>query len=864
MLITKPSQCGLITRPIEYRKRAGLCITGYLFLSYAQGGDPALLGEQSLWKYVASELNPAMLDEGITKSVPEFFVHGSAYSRNGPTAACAVKVNFASVEKTLLVFGQRYWNQGKPSTPEPFEVLPISWANAFGAESFAANRVGKGLFATESVHWLPNIESPLERIVRPDQKVLPAGFGMRDVMHPERMVYRGTYDGSYLKEHSPGFVPDVDWRYFNLAPQDQWLPAPLLGNEKFVIENMHPTKETVSGVLPNFKIKVLVNYLVTNDEKKLAEVPMRLTTVWFFPHSESCVLAFQGLAESTEDDASDIAELLMSVERNGEEKPIDHYLQVQDKRRHPSYGAIHALNDADLLPINTNTFDATADNAKKSFAMEGLQGQAQMRRAEADVLIARQKAKEMGKDPDALGIKMPVKEIPPSNAELPAYLEKHQKLNRQDEWKTVEQMVGIIEDALKFEKQHKVKIADLVTRGPPKMEAPEQIAQLRLLAASNREIDLASIYPKLLQKEAVDRLTYLQSAHHQAPAFRIDGPEKEKLRSEMATAISKGIVHFAGVDFTGADFSQLDLRGSNFSGAWLENVNFSGSNLSRANLSGAVIAHADFSNAIAIATNFNGANLGKTIFKNTVLDNASFVESNFESSLIQDTSMRGASLIKAGLLKVVWKSVDLTSANLSNQLLNKVDCKLMVLDECDLRSAIFIECDLAGTSMQEANLSAATFYKSDLTKANLSGANASKAMFVEGTSLANAKIPKVNFSGANLGKADLQSVNAVGACFDLANLTLANFNLADLRLSKAKGALCRRAQFRRTRLAGSDFMEAVLQHADLRGADFRQSNLFGADLSRVRLDASTQFDQSLLARTRTYPRLSIDQQNALT
>jgi uncharacterized protein YjbI with pentapeptide repeats len=864
MLVTKPSQCGLITRPIEYRKRAGLCITGYLFLSYAQGKEPALLSEQSMWKYISDELHPAMLDEGITKSVPEFFVHGSAYSRNGAIEACAVKVSFANVEKTLLVFGQRYWNQGKPSKPEPFEVLPVSWVNAFGADGFLANPIGKGLFPTESVHWLPNIESPLERIVRPDQKVKPAGFGMRDVMHPERVVYRGTYDGSYLKEHSPGFVPDVDWRYFNLAPQDQWLPAPLLGNEKFSIENMHPTKETVSGVLPSLQIKVLVNYAVGHEEKKLAQVPMRLTTVWFFPHSESCVLAYQGLAETSEDDATDIIELLMAVERIGQEKPNEHYLEVQEKRRHPSYGAIHALNDEDLLPINLNTLDPAFEDAKKSFAMEGLQGQAQMRRAQAEVLIARQKAKEMGKDPDALGIKMPVKEKLPTNAELPAYLEKHQKLIRQEEWKTVEQMVGMIEDALKFEKQHGVKIADLVTRGPPKMEALEQLAQLRLLAASNSQINLASIYPKLLQKEAVDRLTYLQSAHHQAPAFRMVGPEKEKLRLEMSAAINKGIVHFAGVDFTGADFSQLDLRNANFSGAWLENVNFSGSNLSKANLSGAVIAHADFSHAIAIATNFNSANLGKAIFKDAVLDSATFVECNFESANLENTSMRGANLVKAGLHKVTWKSVDLTSANLANQLFNKVDGKSIVFDECDLRSAMFIECDLAASLMQDANLSSATFYKSNLSKANLSGANASKAMFVEGTTLVGAKLSKTNFTGANLGKTDLQSTKLVGACFDSANLTLANFNSADLRLCKAKGALCRKTQFKGAKLAGSDFMEAVLQHADLRGADFRQSNLFGADLSRVRLDANTQFDQSVLARTRTYPRLSVDQQNALT
>ena len=39
----------------------------------------------------------------------------------------------------------------------------------------------------------------------------------------QRVKYRGTYDANYLKEQSPGYAPDLDWRYFNLAPQDQWL-----------------------------------------------------------------------------------------------------------------------------------------------------------------------------------------------------------------------------------------------------------------------------------------------------------------------------------------------------------------------------------------------------------------------------------------------------------------------------------------------------------------------------------------------------------------------------------------------------------------------------------------------------------------
>jgi uncharacterized protein YjbI with pentapeptide repeats len=54
----------------------------------------------------------------------------------------------------------------------------------------------------------------------------------------------------------------------------------------------------------------------------------------------------------------------------------------------------------------------------------------------------------------------------------------------------------------------------------------------------------------------------------------------------------------------------------------------------------------------------------------------------------------------------------------------------------------------------------------------------------------------------------------------------------------------------------------VMQHADLRGADLRRSNLFGADLSRVRLDGDVRFEDALLTRARTWPRLTPEQQVA--
>jgi hypothetical protein len=324
----------------------------------------------------------------VAKLTPEFLVHGHAFYPKDPAHAipnaCAVRARLGTQQKTLLVFGDRYWDGKKASPPKPFVSMPLGWQAAYGGPDFAANTVGRGRQAQEGVTWLPNCELPKDRLLRPDQTITPAGFGAFDVMHPQRAQHRGTYDADYLKLHSPGFAPDTDWRYFNLAPSDQWMPAALIGTETFAFENMHPDKPLVEGRLPGMLARVFAGYQMPHGEPKIREVPLRLTTVWFFPHALRCIAIFQGLAETDTDDGSDVVSLMGAIERNGEKKSDAHYLDAAAKRADPKMGAIYAIIDSDLLPDGASTSDPDVETAKAPFAMEGLQGDAQYRRAEMD------------------------------------------------------------------------------------------------------------------------------------------------------------------------------------------------------------------------------------------------------------------------------------------------------------------------------------------------------------------------------------------------------------------------------------------------------------------------------------------------
>jgi uncharacterized protein YjbI with pentapeptide repeats len=862
MQVLKPQALGLSTRPIEFRKRFGLNVSAYLHLPFAQGERGCLWAEQSMWGFLAQEMAQPLIDEGVAKLTPEFLVHGKAFAPRDRPSACAVRARFGDREKTLLVFGDRYWDGNRSSAPQPFESMPLNWSAAYGGADFAGNPLGRGREAKAGVTWLPNVELPTDRLLRPDQAIVPAGFGALDLMHPQRAQYRGTYDADYLKQHAPGFAPDTDWRCFNLAQPDQWMGGALSGDEAFSFDNMHPDKPLVEGRLPGMRVRAFVGYRMPDAEPKIREVPLRLTTVWFFPHAERCIAIFQGLAEVGTDDGSDVVSLMGAVERLGEVRSDQYYLDAAARRADPKTGAIYALVDNDLLPEGVSTVDPDVEAAKAPFATEGLQAEGQYRRAQSDVAIARGKAVQAGLDPDALGIRMPPREKVPTGDALPPYLEKQMKLAEAQQWAAVEDAVALLEKVAALPPE-KMNIAKLQHRGPPVYRAEKHLAEIRALAASGtRPIDFSPVLPKLYALEDTHRKGYLDTAHMQAPVDPMPAAEAATLRSEMARAVPAGIRMFARIDFTGADLSGLDLRDVNFEGAWLEAADLRNANLSGADLSGAVLAHARFEGAIAIGTKFRKANLGKAKLGGAVFDDADFSGAILMGCALAGTQMRRADFRGANLLDTTWGRADWQGAKLAGQTLHKRDLRGMRFPEAELSGATFLECDLSGVDLHGAVLESATFITSKLDGANLKMARCAGAVAVNGTRMAEADLSGADLRSFNFGASDLRGAKLVRATLDGANLCEARLDGADLRLASAKGALMRMSSCAKALLSGVNLSDAVLQKADLRGADLRRSNLFGADLGRVRLDGDTLFDGALLKRARTWPRLTSEQQAA--
>jgi uncharacterized protein YjbI with pentapeptide repeats len=866
MRCVKPLSASLLTRCFEYRGRFRLGVSALLFSPLR--GAPRLLPEQALWPFWGQRPEAQWpLEEGFPRLRAEYLVGGTAFPGPG-RRACRVQVRVGALAKELAVFGRRGWQEGRPSVPLEFESLALDWTRTYGGEDFPENPLGMGRRDSDiegvRLRLLPQVEYPGLALTSPTQAGRPAGFGPLDQTWALRAGKRGTYGERWFKEEYPGIASDVDWSFFNVAPEDQQQEAPFRGDEPFVCVGLHPREERIEGRLPGLAVRAFA----TRREEQGAvfqELPMRLMTLWLFPAEERLIQVFQGWLEVREDDAADVDHLLAAVEWLGRPRPPEHYRAVRDRRLDRRDGALEALRESDLVPAEL----AVSLFATPPSPMPGLERG--MQRARRERLAARDLVAACGLDPDEHG---PPAELPPppeirsiddlialrekmerDGAELPARMAAQQQA-AMDAVRAGFEAGG--QDFSRIERE----VAGEETRGPPRLAADRMIADLTAQVerggAGVEELARMLADPEVIagwRKGDQDQLAgYRTMGHHQKPARALDATASASLRERiLARLAERGSL--AGWELTGADLSGLDLAGADLRLALLESADLSGARLNGADLGGAMLAHACLSGTLLTGVHLAGANLGGAQLEETDLEGADLGEAILEGALLRRTRLVGARLDGVRLEGARLEAVDFSGSHSE---------ALLLLRGRDLRGcrfagaryaqAVFLACDLRESDLSGLHIGKAVFATVQAAGVRLRGLQLDSGCFaagsvLEGADLSAARLNQVSLRGTSLGKADLSQAALNGA--DLSE--------CDLRGARLRGADARGARFVRAELGGADLggcnlAGAVLQHARLGPTDFRQANLHEADLARVRIGAEVRFDGALFSRVRTRPR----------
>jgi hypothetical protein len=193
-----------------------------------------------------------------TKATTDVIVLGTAYSPGGePVTELEVGVRVGTLAKRLRVVGDRSWQAGSSSAPQPFAQMPIVYERAYGGidgntrnsrlpQWDSRNPSGTGFATSESALdgvALPNIEYPDQLVRRWKDRPVPAGFGPIAAHWQPRADLTGTYDLQWQQKRFPLVPDDFDDRHYQCAPFDQQARQFLKGGEPVVLSHLTPAGE---------------------------------------------------------------------------------------------------------------------------------------------------------------------------------------------------------------------------------------------------------------------------------------------------------------------------------------------------------------------------------------------------------------------------------------------------------------------------------------------------------------------------------------------------------------------------------------------------------------------------------------------
>jgi hypothetical protein len=190
----------------------------------------------------------------IGKIGTDVLLTGSAWAPDGhPVPRMQVGIKVAERQKVIIVTGDRVWQDGAPSSPKPFESIPLVWERAFGGvhrrgEEMVGeerNPVGCGFAGGRSTGDMqglpvPNLEDPAAPVQRLGDTPTPACMAPIAPSWMPRRGYAGTYDERWERSRAPFLPDDFDPRFFQSAVPELTFPRYLQAGEQVHVVGVMP------------------------------------------------------------------------------------------------------------------------------------------------------------------------------------------------------------------------------------------------------------------------------------------------------------------------------------------------------------------------------------------------------------------------------------------------------------------------------------------------------------------------------------------------------------------------------------------------------------------------------------------------
>ncbi|POF33768.1 DUF2169 family type VI secretion system accessory protein [Roseibium marinum] len=354
----KPFRLSCIQNVQPLADKHVLYATVYFGFSLSEPGS--LLSEaEYMEKSTGHFPDGGFLDMGFPKECPELLIAGEARAPSGTSVkAQDLLVRVGPIEKRATVFGDRHWVKETDRIvlrdAEPFEAMPLTPAHAYGSETHPLNPDGRGHDPAYILdHFghaaLPNIENPDKLILQPADRPEPVLFGPLGHEHPLRKSKLGDPRAQWLTTTFPGMPPGFENAYFNVAPLDQRTSGSLTGDEPVTVVGMSGTDPVINSALPGLRPRLVAIH--DRKAERFTDLDLRLETVWIFGTGGFGGLYYRAAIRADDDKVSNVVALVVGAERLSDApRPAEYYAEVFRLRSDPAEGALHTLNDTQLMP----------------------------------------------------------------------------------------------------------------------------------------------------------------------------------------------------------------------------------------------------------------------------------------------------------------------------------------------------------------------------------------------------------------------------------------------------------------------------------------------------------------------------------
>ena len=884
--VIKPLTTGILLRPY-HRLFNRIGVTGIVLFDLRT--PQTLLPETEMWPLLKEELGSAVpFDIGIPKDRGELLLLARCFTGGIPKEHQTAQIRVGSVTKQLFVSGDRTWHRQRAllqiSSPEPFTEIPISYSLAYGGKGFSGNPSGKG-YADPVLDQtpLPNIENPHQLIASPDDRPSPEGFGPIEQVWPQRFSKLGTYQNEELEKDAMPLLPEnADWTFFNQAPQDQWLRGNFWeGGEAYQLDNLHPHIPSFAGRIPSCRLR---SFLTIHQEetKQFVEVPLSPETLWLIPHRERGILIYRGSAQILTDDASEVESVLLAAEDTSQNRTVEHYRTVRDKRmKKGKIGGLGRFSDLPLIP------DSMADNPWANLtnpqyhlekhlptALEKYQSRMNKRFDKIENEFQNQKERILASSPSvpegtdnrlaAIG-KLQEKVLQARQASEKSVDDFRQKVYSE------ELLEGPAEEELslseKMQSSFQKKISEArdqlarsqsvsppdIEDSPPGEQSKEKLRNIRVSTpdiSSQLSFQAPSYKSESLLSDTfeayIDKVL-LQALPPEFPREKIDllappfpdlrkkwESTKNKLdqmstQSNRQNGLARSAHHFAPPPSNPADalrkrekvLSSLKMPGQ-FQQWDLRGADLSGLSLEKVDLSGADLMGANLS-----GTNLYGANLSGSLLTHSCLHQTNMVQADLSGANMGFVSLDGADLSEVDARKTIFFGAVLTNVNLTNARLEGSDWMNASLKDVDARGIhapkirfYLFDIPTLQDFLPEEGTNSRTEMPSRSTMINVNFSGA----FLEGALFMKNDLLNVVFDRANLTKASFLECTGPDTSFVRATMIQSRFILSgDFSQCTFLAADLSQSNLRNGLFAYSDFTDATLEKTDFSESDLRHS-----------------------------------------